>query len=259
LYDIALNSPRTRRADGAALVKDRVLEDRVEPLAHALHGLGHAVAPVAAGALVRLHVEQRGQQRRRLDRVDRRMPQLGRYVVLQAADPLRRVLGRAARLDHALVVVAGAAGQGPALALGGGLLRLFGGLGGLAVLLARIDRVDALAQLLARSVGCVARRHGRLAGGGHTAAVGRPQAHLAPAAAGRGVAQHPRRRVAANPQAQARPVHVIAQAFGDDLPGGQQMLTRGTSSSHFDTPSDLPSPTPSPTPSPNSSRERGAR
>jgi hypothetical protein len=108
---------RGRGIGGAQAVEDRIFEDRVEALAHTLQRLGYAYRGVGE----RTYRAQRGQQRRRGDAVDRRVPDLGRHVVFKRGNPLSCVLVGLRRLDDALVIVASGPGQSRALAFAAAL------------------------------------------------------------------------------------------------------------------------------------------
>ena len=134
----------------ALAVKDRVLEHGVQPLPNALQSFRNAVTVQVSGALVRPNGCQRDKPIRRLDAVDRRVPDRRRHVVLKGGYPVRLVQLCSPRLDHALVIVTGGAGQRAGLSRSLGLLdfnllplrRL--------ARVAMVDWVDSLAQQLAR-------------------------------------------------------------------------------------------------------------
>jgi hypothetical protein len=73
-------------------VEDRVLEDTVQPLAAAAQCFGVLLGLCVARALVGRHGGEDSKELRRLHFVNGLVPNRGRYVMLEAGDPLRAML-----------------------------------------------------------------------------------------------------------------------------------------------------------------------
>src|SRR6516225_2107996 len=146
--------------------------------------------------------------------------------MLKRCDPLRRVLDRARGLDDALVVLAGHARQRRAFAFRVELLRLVSGLGGGALAIARVDRVDVQGQLLAGLVRQATSQGQRVTGLRRAAAPRDAEAHLAPAAARGGVPEDPAGGLATHAKEQTPAVRVVAVAGRQNLPHRELVQVR---------------------------------
>src|SRR5205823_4466566 len=117
---------------------------------------------------------------RRVDFIDRFLPELGRNMVLQRSDPLRRVLAAARRLHDSLMVVTCTPGKGSALYRNVRCSGFFPGLG--IVTSTFVDRIDTAPQLVTRVRSKRSCRGDALSCLRRVAAVACSQAHFAPLA-----------------------------------------------------------------------------